>query len=210
MKKLLHMYQFIVGGKYGFTGEGNEQWYYTLALAINLMLVWWLCPEIGIIFTILAVLHYSTIVYYGIFSTDDIAYNNPIRAYVRSHLYFGFHLGLLIVATIVSIKWAIITSFITTVAVLIAPDCTGNNIFLRKPNVRNNLPLLFNTIMFAAFVVVDFLLPMKLWIKFLILVVAMILHPIIDWIEGECIIISDVTCEAWEHMCRFFKSNKKK
>ncbi|MBQ8043533.1 MAG: hypothetical protein IJ272_05215 [Clostridia bacterium] len=210
MKKLLHFYQFIVGGKYGFTGEGNEQWYYTLALVINIMLVWWLCPEIGTIFSILASIHYLTVVYHGVFSTDDIAYNNPTRAYVRSYLYFGGHAVMFIIAAIVNIKWAIITSVITTVAVLIAPDCTGNNIFLRKPNVRNNLPLLFNTIMFASFVLVDFLLPIRLWIKFVLLVIFMVLHPFIDFIEGECIIISDVTYEAWECIRQSLKSKKKK
>lgn len=207
MKKLLYYYQFIVGGKYGFTGEGNEQWYYTLALAINLMLVWWLCPEAGIAFTVLAVIHYLTVVYHGI---EDIAYNNATRAYVRSYLYFGGHAVIFIIAAIVNIKWAIITSVITTVAVLIAPDCTGNNIFLRKPNVRNNMPLLFNTIMFAAFVAVDFLLPIKLWIKIAILCVAMILHPFVDLMEGECIIISDITCEAWECVKGSLKAKKSK
>ena len=115
-----------------------------------------------------------------------------------------------VIAAIVNIKWAIITSVITTVAVLIAPDCTGNNIFLRKPNVRNNLPLLFNTIMFVAFVVVDFLLPIKLWIKFVLLVTFMVLHPFIDFMEGEGIIISDVTCNAWGYIRQSLKSKKEK
>ena len=207
MKKLLRMYQFIVGGKYGFTGEGNEQWYYTLALAINIMLVWWLCPNIGTVYSVLASIHYLTVAYYGVYNSIE---DKPTRACVRSYLYIGVHAVLFIVAAIVNIKWAIITSVITTVAVLIAPDCTGNNIFLRKPNVTNNIPLLFNTIMFAAFVVVDFLLPIKLWIKFIILVTFMVLHPFVDLIEGECIIISDVTRDAWGCIRHSLKSNKKK
>ena len=210
MRKLLYFYQFIVGGKYGFTGEGNEQWYYTLAYAINIMLVWWLCPEIGTIFSILGTIHYLTVVYQGACCIDDIAYNNPTEAYIRACLYFGGHVVMFIIAAIVNIKWAIITSAITTVAVLIAPDCTGNNIFLRKPNVRNNMPLLFNTIMFAAFVVIDFLLPIKLWIKFVILVTFMVLHPFIDFIEGEGIIISDVTYVAWRYIRQSLKTKKKK
>lgn len=58
MKKLLFIIiRSIVGSESGFTGEGNEQWYYSLSLAINLMLIWWLKPEIGLLFTILAVIH---------------------------------------------------------------------------------------------------------------------------------------------------------
>lgn len=210
MKKLLYFYQFIVGSKYGFTGEGNEQWYYTLSLVINLMLVWWLCPEIGIVFTALSVIHYLTVVYYGV---NEFAYDS----FAGSCIYFGIHLVLFAVAAIVNIKWTIITSIITTAAVIIAPDCMGENIFLRnqeyKPNYpldKSNVPLLFNTIIFATFVIVDFLLPIKLWIKFVILTIAMVLHPFIDLIEGECIIISDITYDALANIQRTIKSKKKK
>ena len=79
---------------------------------------------------------------------------------------------------------------------LLAPDCTGNNIFLEKPNVDNRLLLLCNTIIFAVFVVVDLLLPISGWIKIIIISVAIIAHPIIDWLEGECIIISDITYDV--------------
>ena len=53
MKKvLLNIYRGIVGNEYGWNGEGNEQWYYFLALVMNCMLTWWLKPEIGILFTV--------------------------------------------------------------------------------------------------------------------------------------------------------------
>jgi len=203
MKKLLFYYQFIVGSKYGFTGEGNEQWYYTLSLAINLMLVWWLCPAVGVLFTVLAVIHYLTVVYYGI---GELAYDSL----AHSCIYFGIHAVLFTIAAIVNFKWAIITAVITTVAVILAPDCMGDNIFLRKLPASSNMPLLFNTVVFAAFVVVDFLLPIKLWIKITILAIAMVLHPFIDYIEGECIIISDVTYDALANIQRAIKSKKKK
>ena len=203
MKNLLNIYRYIVGPEYGFTGEGNEQWYYTLACAINIMLTWWMRPEIGTIFSILTLIHYMLVARYG---ANDLAYDNP----VMSSIYFGILIILGIVAVIVDIKWAIITSIITTVAVFIAPDCTGNNIFLRKPNVRNKMPLLFNTIMFAAFVVVDFLLPVALWIKLMFLIIFMGLHPFIDWIEGEGIIISDVTLDAWYSIRGALEPKKKK
>lgn len=60
--------------------------------------------------------------------------------------------------------------------------------------------------MFVVFVWLDFLLPINLGIKLLIILGAIIVHPIIDIMEGECIIISDVTSDALEnikeHICQ--------
>ena len=105
---------------------------------------------------------------------------------------------LCIFAMYASVKWTIITAAITTVSVLLAPNDIGNNIFVHRPIINNRLPLVFNTIIFVAFVVVDFLLPTELWIKLVIIVVVLAIHPVIDWLEGECVIISDVTIEAFE------------
>lgn len=199
MKDLfLNIYRGIVGGECGFTGEGNEQWYYTLALVINLMLVWWLKPEVALVFTILAVIHYLTVVIYGVlelFGFFDFENIVVPCAYV----YLGIHVTLLLIAIFTSFKWTIITMAITIVAFVLAPDSTGHNIFPIKKSY-SKLSLLFNTIIFAAFVVIDFLLPIKLWIKILFIIVALIIHPIIDYLEGECIIISDITFEVFDNI----------
>ena len=72
MKNLLvNIYRCIVGGEVGFIGEGNEQWYYFLSLVMNLMLLWWLKPEIALMFTVLSVIHYVTVFVYGYFMLDS-------------------------------------------------------------------------------------------------------------------------------------------
>lgn len=202
MKKkiFLCIYQCIVGGECGFTGEGNEQWYYFLALVMNLMLVWWKKPEIAVVFTILAAIHYATICIYGFFELFEEG------SVILLYSYLGIHAILAIVAICTDFKWAFITALIVIIAFLFAPDCTGNNIVIRAECVRWWQPLIFNTIMFAVFVWLDFLLPINLGIKLLIIVGAVIVHPIIDILEGECIIISDVTSDALgnirDHICR--------
>lgn len=183
------IHRAIVGPEYGFSGEGNIQWYYSLSVAINLMLIWWLKPEIAILFTTLVIIHGFTVFTYGFFELD---YCNSIWAYI----YAIIHFIILANAIFTNFKWTIITIAITIGAMLLAPDCTGNNIFLEKPNVDNRLLLLCNTIIFAVFVVVDLLLPISGWIKIIIISVAIIAHPIIDWLEGECIIISDITYDV--------------
>lgn len=197
----LNIYRRIVGSEYGFSGEGNEQWYYSLSLAINVMLIWWLNPEVALLFTILAAIHYLTVFVYGYFDLSD-------AGVTFSYAYLGIHAILFTIAILVSFKWAIITTAITTVTFLLAPDCTGNNIFIRDPYLHNQLPLLFHTIIFVAFVIIDFLLPIKLWIKLLLIIGAIVIHPVIDLLEGECVIISDVTYEAFDNI--FLKKSRKK
>lgn len=207
MKKFfLFIYWCIVGPEAGFTGEGNEQWYYFLSLVINLMLIWWQKPEIGLLFTILAVIHYVTIVIYGT-SISYYLYSDGCTT-KPAYVYLGIHLLLLVIAMVTSLKWAIITTTITTIAFFLAPDCTGNNIFLRN-RPYSILALLFNTIIFAGFVIIVFLLPIKLWIKLLIIIGALVVHPIIDYLEGECIIISDVTYGIFEIVKSSVKKQKK-
>lgn len=189
----LNIYRCIVGSEYGFAGEGNEQWYYTLALAINLMLVWWLKPEVALTFTILAAIHYVTVFVYGFEGLSD--YGAGI-----SYAYLGSHVILLAIGIFTSFKWAMIMILIVIIALILAPDCTGNNIFLRKPNVNNQLPLVFHTIMFVTFLVIDLLLPIKLWMKLAIITVILVLHPIIDMLEGDCVNIVETTEEALENI----------
>lgn len=43
---LLNFYRCVVGSEYGWFGEGNEQWYYFIALVINIMLTWQFRPDL--------------------------------------------------------------------------------------------------------------------------------------------------------------------
>jgi len=195
MKKFLRSFwAAIVGGPYGFTGEGNEQWYYFLSLAINLMLVWWLAPEVVLIFTIASIIHYATIFVYGYF--DFECSDNKKFAWVWG----AIHLAIFLIALYVSVKWTLITSAITICAYLIAPDCTGNNIFIKDFNsasANEYILLIFNTIIFSIFVCIAWILPINLWCKLAIIVAAMVIHPVIDLYAGECVIISDVVSSIW-------------
>ena len=197
MKKLmLKVWRGIVGAEYGFTGEGNEQWYYIISLVINLMLIWWLGSQSdALAFTMLAFIHLVTVCVYGYLSLAD----EGVEGIVCSYLYYATHLFLLIMALLTNFWWAVITTLITLLAVSMAPDCTGINYYIRDDEISSNNPkllLIFNTIIFIAFVVVDFLLPIKLWIKLIIIAVMLLLHPLIDYLEGECIIISDCTADS--------------
>lgn len=186
--KLLFIYRCIVGFEFGLTGEGNEQWYYFLALVMNCMLTWWLKPELGIVFTIAAVVHFITVCIYGYQGIEASGVWYSIG-------YYTIHLIIVILCFAYSWSWTLITAAIVIVGVLIAPDCTGNNIFLTNDNNLHGI-MFFHTIWFLVFVIIAINLPISIWIRFIIICGCMLLHPVIDYIEGECMIISDVTEDA--------------
>ncbi len=105
----LNIYRNIVGYEYGWSGEGNEQWYYSLALIINIMLTWWLKPELGIIFTVAAVIHYVTVCVYGCAMLSDFGVWYSIA-------YYTIHTLIFMVCCIFNWQWALLTSLIVIVA----------------------------------------------------------------------------------------------
>ena len=205
MKKLmLKLWRCIVGAEYGFTEEGNEQWYYFVSLVINLMLIWWLGSQSdALVFTILAIIHFVTIYVYSL--VDEKVF--------MSYLYFGIHLFLLIMALLTNFVWAIISLSITVVFCLIAPDCTVDIFFgdmFGFDEEHSKYILIEHTIVLGAFILVDFLLPIDLWLKIVFIVTMLVLHPIIDYFEGYCIIISDCTTEGMDAIAGSIKRIKKK
>lgn len=205
---LLNFWRRIVGSEYGFTGEGNEQWYYTLAVIINLMLVWCLKPEIAIVFTVLTIIHFLTLFIYGFLDFDLAA---PFYKFIKpDFIYLGIHCIIIVIAAITNIKWTLITAIGPTIAYCMAPDCTGNNIFNRDSEVKGYLILFQHTIVFTLFVVIDFLLPMNLFVKFIIIIGALLIHPVIDYLEGECIIINEITNSVFYDIRDYIKEKKNK
>ena len=203
---LLNIYRGIVGNEFGWSGEGNEQWYYFLTLVINCMLTWWLKPELGIIFTVVAVIHYVTVCVYGfaMLSYSSVWY---------SIAYYAIHIVIFIVCIFSNWKWTLLMSIIVIVAYFLAPDCLGRNFFMRPPkkyiiyfgNEDIASILVFHTILFVAFVVIALSLPISLWVRIIIIVICMILHPIIDFLECESMIISDVTNDSLEKIVQIIK-----
>ena len=206
---LLNIYRGIVGNEFGWSGEGNEQWYYFLALVINCMLTWRLKPELEIVFTVAAIIHYITVCIYGYLAL----YENSVLYAIA---YYTIHAIIFILCILFNWRWTLLTSIIVIVAYFLAPDCLGRNIFIRPPkehtiydgNVDNTGAILvFHTILFVAFVVIALSLSISLWIKIMIIVICMILHPIIDLLECECIIISDVTNKSLEKIVQTIKDH---
>lgn len=212
MKKVwLNIYRFIVGFKYGFTGKGNEQWYYFLALVMNCMLTWrFKSDDYFILYTIVSTAHYFTVVTYGYLTLEEYSVWYSI-------IYYLIHLTILIICIIFDWKWTLLTATIVIVGYFLAPDCTGNNIFMRPPKLpkgyylRNDNTfaiLMFHSIWFTIFVIIALSLPTALWVRLIIIIVCMALHPIIDYLEGGCTLISDVTEDSFWKIAEKIKEDK--
>lgn len=191
------MFRCVVGGEYGFFGEGNEQWYYTVALAISNILAWTYLPECALIFTILSAIHLISVHLY--------AFNNGwLNSKNYSVRYFVVHLILLIVGLITNWWWTILSSIITILAVIVAPDCVGESILTEYLNYKFKTGiklskldiLLSHTILLALYVFVTFMIPTHLWVKIVMVVAALLLHVLVDLLSCECVIITDCTNEA--------------
>ena len=214
-EKLMLCYKNIVGQPYGFSGEGNELWYYFIALVINCMLTWWVKPESGIVFTIATVLHCVMICVYGAIDFYDCSIWCSVG-------YWIIHIAIFVVCMVFNWKWTLLTSVVVVLLYFLAPDETGNNIFMRPPKVSSvrttiiylgnkntKLILLFHTIVFIIFVVIALNLPISFWLRIGIVLVCMLLHPIIDIIQGEGICVSDVTMATFSRVINYFKYSTK-
>lgn len=186
-------FRLFVGSEYGFTAEGNQQWYYTIALAISNILAWTYLPKCALIFTILSAIHLISVHLYGF---NDWGFEE--RKY--SVWYLVTHGIIFVVALFANWWWTILSSLILIAAYYIAPDCSGNNIFMKNPHSNGSeiAILFFNTLLMAIFIGVVSLLPTAKWIKIAIVVVAIILHPFIDMFACESVVINDTIEEAFD------------
>ena len=207
---LIELYELIVGPPLGFCAEGNSQWYYFSALVINGMLTWWLHPELGVLFTVFSVLHFALLAAYGFMDMADPGH------YKASVVYFVISLGMLVTGLVLDWAWTLITSAVMVFAMLLAPNEMGNNILMREPKDylvyygnRNYWGLMLcQTCWFACLVAVAVLIPVPFWVKLLIIVACMALHPVMDFLEGECISAAGITMDAFDNLLGLIKGEK--
>lgn len=212
------LWRVVVGSPAGFAGEGNEQWYYTLALAMSCMLAWTFLPEVALVFTIISVIHLITVHVFGMNGWEND------RNYCWG--YFGVHALLFVIALLFNWWWTFVTAAITIVAVLFAPDCVVESVMLRRfskiayeEEKLNKFAMICHTCIFVLFVIVTCLLPTVWWAKLLIIAAFMGLHFHIDLLEGECVNVYESADNAFyvivngtleEQMQKYLEEEKNK
>lgn len=185
--------RLIVGSECGMFGESNRQWYYTLALAISVMLAWCkLTQQEAIVFTIVSLVHIISVHVYALCGLED--YKSYSIAYIVLHL--------IVVVTAFLTNWIFAIGSICIVALflIISPDECGLCVFTVNSNnqkANEYICLITHTIVLALFVITVCILPVIWWVKVLIICLALALHPLIDYLSGECV---DVVMIAFEDL----------
>lgn len=210
LKRMLSsVYQCIVGEPYGFGGEGNSQWYFFLSLVIINQLTWTFKPELAVVFTVLSVLCFAVVcVYSSEMLGDELCYKNA-RRWVFAYL--AFHFVIAVVCLILNWWWTLLMALIVIAAILLAPDDGGCNFFIDELDVPHTLSaMLCHTVLFAIFVTTTCLLPVATWVKLVIIAICMILHPIIDIWEGDCMSIEDAMQDTMRTLDKMSEKRKRR
>lgn len=185
--------RLIVESKCGMFGEGNRQWYYTLALAISVMLAWCkLTQQEAIVFTIVSLVHIISVHVYALCGLEDN------KSY--SFAYTVLHLIVVVTAFLTNWIFAIGSICIVAEFLNISPDECGLCVFtINSNNQKANeyICLITHTIVLALFVITVCILPVIWWAKALIICLALALHPLIDYLSGEGV---DVVMIAFENL----------
>lgn len=198
LKKALRL---IVGSECGMFGEGNLQWYYTLALAISVMLAWKnLTQQEAIVFTAISLVHIALVHVYALCGLEG--------SKASSILYVLLNVSVLVIAFFTNWKFSLLSIGIMGVFLLISPDGVGENILLTllmmlmrwRMKKEHSLALLTHTIVFAVFVITVCSLPVIWWVKLLIVGLALALHPLIDYLSGECVDVFMIAVESVQNV----------
>lgn len=193
--------RLIVGSECGMFGEGNLQWYYTLALAISVMLAWKnLTQQEAIVFTAISLVHIALVHIYALCGWED--------SKGTSILYVLLNVSVLVIAFFTNWKFALLSIGIMGAFLLVSPDGVGESILLTlfliltrlRMKENHSVALLTHTIVFAVFVITVCTLPVIWWVKVLIVCLALVLHPLIDYLSGECVDVAMIAVESVQNI----------
>ena len=174
--------KFIIGFPNGYAMEGSKMWYYVTAVAMSNMLVAWKCPEVWLVFGICSLLHLSMTALYGHFNLGD----NDRLEWVYGIISFI----MLITALCFDGLWALITSCLVFCGQLLAPDEMGCNICMHGDmpgggNIQKAMVMVIHALWNGLFMLITFLLPIPIGFRILIAITAVVIHPLLDILEGE-------------------------
>ena len=201
-KALLFIYSLIVGFPFGYSGEGNMQWYNFIALVIGGFATFSVHPNFLVVYTILVSIHLLAVFVYDYFNLEA-----SLIGY--SFGYVILHIMLFGICFFFYWKWALLLLSLNIFAFLSGSNSNGESVIVHGPplfsvtdeesnNYKVIIPLLyfFHTLWFGFLTLVVYRSPISLKARIGIIIACIILHPIIDLLQGdshngtECFILS--------------------
>ena len=188
-EKFLQICRCLFGSEVGYVGTGCDQWYYTLYVAISIMFAWRNCPSIAPQYTAVLVVEYIGVCIYGYFTLVDYGLAYPI-------LYLLFILTAAVVRFLLNWQLALITLVIGIIGAGIAPDEEGQSLLFQLSEDRIHRALISNATYFGLFAYAAIVLPVDVGTKVIIIIGAMLLHPLVDMMDGCCICYCELIAES--------------
>ena len=165
------------------------------------MFAWRNFPDSASAYTTLVIAEYVIVCIYGYFSLVDYGLAYPIT-------YVALILAMIVIRFFICWKLAILTSAIGVIGFLMAPDEEGQSIIFHHPEDKTKLALIQNAIFFGLFAYAAIILPVDAGTKVIIILGAMLLHPLIDIADGSCICYSANFMDSIETIIEHFDENK--
>lgn len=151
----------------GASNEGHQQWFYTLATLIHVMLAWGWFPRRATVFTALWLLHFATIYFVADRPEDSDSMGE----------FFIFATTLLIIIGLCnSWWWTLFSIALSTFGYWLAE-------LVEREYIRGvyAVPYFACIVLFAFFVAATCATSFAWWLKAIIILLTLALHPLIDY-----------------------------
>lgn len=189
MKKTLDVIRWFVGDEHGYFDEGNIQWYYVMGMVISNLILWKLNFNDALVFMLLSTIHFVTIYLYGGLGLQDFK-----KAWTVAFWAIHFAIGIICLCINAS---AAFWSFVFIILLISVGDMQESCALPPNSRLYN---MCVNAIIFGIFLMSVCLLPIACWYKVLMVVVELIIHPVVDYLQQDVAIVTDVANNAWKRL----------
>lgn len=158
----------------GMLDRGHLQWFYTLSIVIPTILSWTLIPGVALTLTILTVIHFALLYLLCFFGQE---YDGKLK--------FGTSMFFFIISATIFV-YACIVCWPITIATLIlnVASCLLATLLKNQGRSGRGFSIFLCWVYFFYLLSAILILPAVWWIKLLILLALLLLHPVIDFAAG--------------------------
>lgn len=188
LEKAKKVIRILVGGEFGYFKEGNIQWYYVISMVIADLLIWKINYDVAKPFMLLSVLHFVSLYVFGSFIDEK----KPGK--VCSIFLLLSHLIIVISAMLIDVS----ASFFSIIFVIFLTGISSIMLAFSVLQRDSFLPVIFNLLLFIIFLICVITLPILWYEKIIFIVIELIIHPVIDYLQKYIQCVTELVSTAWE------------
>ena len=185
--KIKNAIRMVAGGELGYTKEGTIQWYYTMSMVISSLVILKNYPSVATKFMLLFVSHFVLSYIYGSIEEEEKEKRWVSFIFVFTNLIIVFS-ALLFDPGITFLSFTFIVFMVYVASVMDIFAVLKQDSFL---------PAILNLLVFVAFLICVFMAPIPWYGKVIFIIVELILHPVIDYLQEFIPPITELVNLAW-------------